>query len=182
MRAQIIVEMLYGLGLRISELQSLAINTVDVDSGFISVLGKGRKTRLLPLTQRLVSLLGPFIQLRKSFVDEDIKDSKNLLLNARKKNLSIRGIRFLLQKELLSHPELQIHPHGLRHTFATHLIENDCDIKKVQDLLGHRSLATTQLYTHLSRDHLRQKLYQYHPSYSKQQQQIMHLKKGNNNP
>ena len=178
-RNKVIFEMLYGLGLRIAELQQLSIEKIDLSTEQIKVLGKRNKVRILPLTPRLVNLLKQFLSLRKEFLLELNQDHPQLLFNQRGTAITIRGIRFVfmttlkkLQLELgkvantVDSPVLDLmnlYPHLLRHSIATHLLENNADIKMVQDFLGHASLTATQVYTHLSKNKLKEKYTQFHP-------------------
>ena len=172
MRGKVIVELLYGMGLRISEVKSLTMKDYMPLEGHLMVLGKGRKKRLLPLTARLVGLMDRFMACRKIFLDvlrPRLEVPPNpLFLNARGNALSVRGIRFLYDRAFQSAClSLKINPHGLRHSVATHLLERGCDLKKIQDFLGHRSLSTTQIYTHLTKSSLKKTMQQCHPLFKK---------------
>ena len=168
-RDKMIFEMLYGLALRISELKQLSEFSLVENESVMRILGKGNKTRFVPITGRLAIKLKDFLEIRKFFFLEkkvDLKKSSPLFLNLRGVGLSVRGIRFLFYRSLEKidfENKKNIYPHSLRHSLATHLLENGCDLKKIQDLLGHSSLSTTQKYTHISKERLREKYLKYHP-------------------
>jgi integrase/recombinase XerD len=159
---------MYSCGLRVSELVNLRISNLYLDVGFIKVLGKGDKERLVPIGQEAVK----YIQIYRNNIrvhvpvvrgEEDI-----LFLNRRGKRLT-RVMIFLILKELVSTAGIgkSISPHSLRHSFATHLVEGGADLRAVQEMLGHESITTTEIYTHLDREYLRTTLHQYHPAYNK---------------
>lgn len=167
-RNKAILETMYSCGLRVSELVNLRISNLYLDVGFIKVLGKGDKERLVPIGQEAVK----YIQMYRNNIrvhvpvvrgEEDI-----LFLNRRGKRLT-RVMIFLILKELVSTAGIgkSISPHSLRHSFATHLVEGGADLRAVQEMLGHESITTTEIYTHLDREYLRTTLHQYHPAYNK---------------
>jgi integrase/recombinase XerD len=166
MRNRTMLEVLYGCGLRVSELVNLQISSLFLDVEFIKVVGKGDKERLVPIGSQAIK----HIQLYKDTVrchltvqkgEEDI-----LFLNRRGKKLS-RVMVFLIIRDLAQKIGLTktISPHTLRHSFATHLIDGGADLRAVQEMLGHSSITTTEIYTHLDRDYLRSTMQQFHPRY-----------------
>lgn len=165
LRDRAILELLYGCGLRVSELCSLDVDDVDLVGRAVGVLGKGRKERRVPLGERarvavLAYLSGARAELMTKSGD---RDTSALLLNARGRRLGTRSVRALLEKYLTAEGSRVVNPHALRHSFATHLLDNGADLRAVQELLGHESLATTQIYTHISTERLRAVYEQSHP-------------------
>lgn len=156
-RDQVILELLYGSGLRVSELIGLNRENLDLDSGLIRVLGKGSKERIVPVTNYAIQAIKVYLGMR-----EDHKSA--LLLNYQGTRLSDRSIRRILDK-LVSKISLEQHvnPHMLRHSFATHLLDGGADLRSVQELLGHQKLSSTQIYTHLTRERLKEVFIQTHP-------------------
>jgi integrase/recombinase XerD len=163
-RNKAMLETLYGCGLRVSELVNLRISNLFFKDGFIKVTGKGDKERLVPVgsvAQKEISFylaeLRPHIPVQKG--QEDI-----VFLNRRGKGLS-RVMIFTIIKRLAMQAGIKkrISPHTFRHSFATHLVEGGADLRAVQEMLGHESITTTEIYTHLDRDYLRSTIIQYHP-------------------
>lgn len=164
LRNKIIFELLYGLGLRISELQALTVKKIDFLKNCITIFGKRKKVRILPMTQRIHNLLIKYFELRESFLkDKPENHPKNILLNQRGGALSVRGIFFIFDTIIKSNSYHSLHPHSLRHSIATHLLENGTDIRFVQKILGHQNIDTTKIYTQLNLTTLRQKYNQHHP-------------------
>lgn len=167
-RNKAILETMYSCGLRVSELVNLRISNLYLDVGFIKVLGKGDKERLVPIGQEAVK----YIQIYRNNIRVHVPVVKGeediLFLNRRGKRLT-RVMIFLILKELVSTAGIgkSISPHSLRHSFATHLVEGGADLRAVQEMLGHESITTTEIYTHLDREYLRTTLHQYHPAYNK---------------
>lgn len=164
MRNKAMLEMLYGCGLRVSELTQLKISNLFPDIEFIKVLGKGNKERLVPVGSVALKYLR--IWLNEVRVHYPVKPAHTdtLFLNRRGSALS-RVMVFLIIKDLAQKIGLNktISPHTFRHSFATHLIEGGADLRAVQEMLGHESITTTEIYTHLDRDYLRGVVVQYHP-------------------
>ncbi len=163
-RNRAIIETMYSCGLRVSELVQLKISSLFLDEGFIQVIGKGNKERLIPIgsvSQReILHYLNHYrthVTVQKGF--EDI-----LFLNRRGRNLT-RVMVFTIIKQLAEKAGIKksISPHTFRHSFATHLIEGGADLRAVQEMLGHESILTTEIYTHLNRDFLRDTILQFHP-------------------
>lgn len=156
-RDQVIMELLYGSGLRVSELVSLNRENLDLESGLIRVLGKGSKDRVVPVTNHAIQAIKVYLGMR---TDHD----KVLLLNYRGTRLSDRSVRRILDKLVAKISlEKHVHPHMLRHTFATHLLDGGADLRSVQELLGHQKLSSTQIYTHLTRERLKEVYAEAHP-------------------
>ncbi|MGC8971112.1 MAG: site-specific tyrosine recombinase XerD [bacterium] len=155
-RERSILELLYSCGLRVSEIVNLTINDVNLEEGFIRVKGKGNKERIVPLGSKAISALREYLSQRKH-----IKE-KRLFLNSRNKGLTRQSIWFIV-KQFANNVGLDISPHTLRHSFATHLLDNGADLRVVQELLGHSSISTTQIYTHVSNRRLREEFEMTHP-------------------
>ena len=167
-RNKAILETMYSCGLRVSELVNLRISCLYLDVGFIRVIGKGDKERLVPIGTDAIKFIKIYkdnIRVHQSIQTgfEDI-----LFLNNRGKNLS-RVMIFYIIKSLARKAEIKknISPHTFRHSFATHLVEGGADLRAVQEMLGHESITTTEIYTHLDRDFLRNTLQQFHPAFQK---------------
>jgi integrase/recombinase XerD len=164
MRNKAMLEVLYGCGLRVSELTGLRISNLFLEIEFVKVLGKGDKERLVPIGSEAVKFLK--IYMEESRVHIPVKAGKEdfVFLNRRGSPLS-RVMVFMLIKDLALKIGLKksISPHTFRHSFATHLIEGGADLRAVQEMLGHESITTTEIYTHLDRDYLKQTIIQYHP-------------------
>ncbi|EGW37688.1 site-specific tyrosine recombinase/integron integrase [Desulfosporosinus sp. OT] len=156
-RDQVIMELLYGSGLRVSELIGLNREDLDLESGLIRVLGKGSKERVVPVTNYAIQAIRVYLGLRSD-------DNQALLLNYQGTRLSDRSVRRVLDK-LVAKISLEQHvnPHMLRHSFATHLLDGGADLRSVQELLGHQKLSSTQIYTHLTRERLKDVYTQSHP-------------------
>ena len=150
-RDDAILELLYGSGLRIGELCALGPADLDLDRGRAVVWGKGGKQRAVPLSGPAVAALRTWIHGPRSAVADEAADGDALFLNQRGHRLTPRDARRILDRRAAA----PTHPHALRHTFATHLLDGGADLRAVQELLGHADLATTQRYTHVSRERLR---------------------------
>jgi integrase/recombinase XerD len=165
-RNKAMLETLYSCGLRVSELVNLKISCLYLDVGFIRVIGKGDKERLVPIGSDAIK----FIKIYKDDIRVHIgikKDQEDILfLNRRGSKLS-RVMIFLILKELAKKAGItkSISPHTFRHSFATHLVEGGADLRAVQEMLGHESITTTEIYTHLDREYLRDTLQQFHPAF-----------------
>ena len=166
LRNHAIIETLYGSGLRVSELIDIRISRLDLGEGLLIVEGKGRKERVVPVSPVAVSLIGEWLRQRGEMAvkpeGEDI-----LFLNRRGKPLT-RVMIFYIIKELASLAGIKktVSPHTLRHSYATHLLEGGANLRAIQEMLGHESIATTELYLHLDRSRLRRELLEHHPHYS----------------
>ena len=163
-RNRAMLEMLYGSGLRVSELIGLTLPNVYAELGFLRITGKGNKERLVPTGSEALKYLDIYLQEIRGHVVPQ-KDHENFVfLNSRGKAVS-RVWVFLVIKDLAQKAGIQknISPHTFRHSFATHLIEGGADLRAVQEMLGHESITTTEIYTHLDRDYLRQVMHDFHP-------------------
>jgi integrase/recombinase XerD len=163
-RNKAIIETLYGCGLRVSELINLRLTDVYDTEGFIKVKGKGDKERLVPISNTALQAMQHYKEQQRNHLDIE-KDSQNILfLNRRGSGLS-RIMVFNIIKKLaeLAGIKKNISPHTFRHSFATHLIEGGADLRAVQEMLGHESILTTEIYTHLDQSFLRQTIIEHHP-------------------
>lgn len=159
-RNHTILEFFYGSGIRLSELYSLNINSVNIRQETIHVLGKGRKERIVPLTAVAIDWMKRYLQMRQT---TDAPDEP-LFVNNKGMRLSRRQIERIVQRRLSEvSTQKKRSPHVLRHSFATHLLDEGADIRAVKELLGHSSLSTTQVYTHISKEHLLKIYKQAHP-------------------
>ncbi|MFH0896390.1 MAG: site-specific tyrosine recombinase XerD [Bacteroidota bacterium] len=167
-RNKVILETMYSCGLRVSELTNLKISDLFLHEGYVRVTGKGNKERMIPMGKVAQKLIKHYIEevrvhskLQKG--EEDI-----LFLNNRGKRLT-RVMIFTIIKQLCVKAGIhkKISPHTFRHSFATHLVEGGADLRAVQEMLGHESITTTEIYTHLDREYLRQTLIQFHPRFAK---------------
>ncbi len=163
-RNKAIIETLYSCGLRVSELVSLKISDLFFDEGFIKVTGKGNKQRFVPIAKSTQNLIEIYQKSIRNHLQIYKKDEDTLFLNRRGKQLT-RAMIFTIIKNLAIEINLQknISPHTLRHSFATHLLENGADLRSIQMLLGHESITTTEVYVHVDRTHLKNVLDAFHP-------------------
>jgi integrase/recombinase XerD len=165
-RNRAILETMYSCGLRVSELVNLHISSLYPDLGFIKVIGKGDKERLVPIGNTALKFIG--IYRNQVRVHAHIKKGNEdiLFLNRRGSCLS-RQMIFILLKDLVRVAGIKktVSPHTFRHSFATHLVEGGADLRAVQEMLGHESITTTEIYTHLDRAYLRETLQKYHPAF-----------------
>lgn len=153
-RNKCIFEVLLCTGCRVNELVNIKLNDIDINNQEIKVLGKGNKERIVYLGSYAISSLNDYLSIRKSLLKN--KNNNNLFLNHLGNKLTTRGIRNIIDKILLkSSANLKITPHTFRHSFATMLLNEGCDLKSVQELLGHVSLSTTSIYTHVSNEELK---------------------------
>ena len=160
-RDKAIMELLYSSGFRISELASLNINTIDFKNGSVSVTGKGNKTRLLPVGKMAIKATQDWLHIRQDWANAD---EPALFINKQGKRLQIRSIqKRLTQWGVRQQLDDSLHPHKLRHSFASHLLESSGDLRTVQELLGHSDISTTQIYTHLDFQHLAKVYDKTHP-------------------
>jgi integrase/recombinase XerD len=166
LRLTLIVEMLYGGGLRVSELAGMTLAAVRARENFLRVTGKGNKERLSPLSPAAREALDAYLQVREKFVPEHDKNNRYLFASRGEGGFLTRRRFHQLLKGLAIRCGLdpaKVSPHVLRHAFATHLVEGGADLRSVQTLLGHADIATTQIYTHVARDHLTQVVTAAHP-------------------
>lgn len=165
-RNKAILETLYSCGLRVSELVNLTCSGYYPKEGFIRVIGKGNKERLVPIGSSAMHLIEQYMQHIRKHQRIQSGQEDFMFLNRNGRQLS-RVMIFYLIKDLAAQAGIHknISPHTFRHSFATHLVEGGADLRAVQEMLGHESITTTEIYTHLNRDFLRQTLQKYHPSY-----------------
>ncbi len=163
-RNKTMLEVLYGCGLRVSELVSLRISNLHLDVGFVKIVGKGSKERLVPIGTEATKYLRIYLDEIRCHIPIKSGQEDFVFLNRFGKAIS-RVMVFLIIKELAAKIDLKktISPHTFRHSFATHLIEGGADLRAVQDMLGHESITTTEIYTHVDRDYLQSVITQYHP-------------------
>lgn len=168
-RDQAILELLYYTGMRASELVSLDVQSVDLRRRVIVVFGKGRKERIVPFTESAQKTLQTYIKdLRLKLLNRTEEPTNALFLNKFGKRLTSRGLEFILdQIEEKTGNNLGLHPHKLRHSFATHLLENGADLRVIQELLGHESINATQVYTHVSEKAMKETYLAHHPRATK---------------
>lgn len=166
MRNKAILEVLYSCGLRVSELVQLRISQLYLDIGFIRVIGKGNKERLIPIGSDASKYISLYIHEIRSQMTVQAGHEDIVFLNRRGKALS-RVMIFYIIKALAQAANIQkeISPHTFRHSFATHLVEGGADLRAVQEMLGHESITTTEIYTHLDRAFLRATLQEFHPAF-----------------
>ncbi len=157
LRDKAILEFLYSTGARVSEMVNLRKEDVDLIGGMAKVMGKGRRERILPLGEPAIKAINDYLKKRKD-------KSEFLFVNYRGRKLSDRGVRLIIEKYIKKLSlNTGISPHTLRHTFATHLLNRGADLRSVQELLGHKSISTTQVYLHLSIENLKNIYEKTHP-------------------
>ena len=163
-RNQCMVEVLYGCGLRVSELIELKISDINFKEGFLKVEGRGQKVRYVPLAKYTSHLIKNYIENVRINNKINKKYEDNLFLNSRGSSMS-RVIVFIIIKELAEKAGIRknISPHTFRHSFATHMLQNGADLRFIQEMLGHSSITTTEIYTHLNTEELRDTILKYHP-------------------
>lgn len=167
-RNRAIIETMYSCGLRVSELVNLRLSQFYPDAGFVRVTGKGDKERLIPIGQHAIKYIGIYIDAIRRLGPIQKGEEDILFLNRRGKRLT-RVMIFLMIRELVTRAGIKktISPHTFRHSFATHLVEGGADLRAVQEMLGHESITTTEIYTHLDREYLRATLHQFHPAFAR---------------
>ena len=162
-RDRLIIEMLYATGVRVSELVNIKYNDIDFNNRRIRVCGKGNKERIVYYGEYAEDVL-------KEYMNTHIKnDNGYVFINSKGGQLTTRGVRYIIDN-IMNRLSVKVHvtPHVLRHTFATDMLNNGCDIKVVQELLGHSSLRTTEVYTHVTNERLKEVYYKYHPRNNKE--------------
>lgn len=158
------LEVLYGCGLRVSELVNLDVANVLVDEGFLRVFGKGSKERVVPISGLAFSRLMEYLnEVRPELVNPHAPANGALFLNARGGRLTRQSVHRIVTRAGMSIGVKNLHPHTLRHSFATHLLEGGADLRSIQDMLGHADIATTQIYTHVQMAHLKEEYLAAHP-------------------
>lgn len=168
-RNNVIIEVLYGCGLRVSELVNLRLSNIYEEEQWLQIFGKGNKERWVPINPHALKLLITYIDTIRSHIPLRTGEEKYVFINRLGTRLS-RQYVFMFIKKAVSAAEIKkkVSPHSLRHSFATELVENGADLRAVQEMLGHESISTTEIYTHLSRETLRDTIAAYHPHYIKQ--------------
>ncbi len=161
-RDRALLEVLYGAGLRVSELISLNLGDISLKKGNLRCFGKGAKERIVPLGRYAIHALSHYLVRGRPLLVKGLRESA-LFVNQRGKRLTRQGCWLILKKYAKQAGIKKIHPHSLRHSFASHLLEGGADLRSVQELLGHSSITTTQIYTHLSKGKLREIYEAAHP-------------------
>lgn len=152
---KVILELLYGCGLRVSELSNLRINDYDLNGKYLQCKGKGSKERMVPMGTKAVEAIKDYLKERDFILKTYKLDTKHLLVNSSGREINRQDIyNFIREQGVKIHKHIS--PHTLRHSFATHLLENGADLRIVQELLGHSDVSTTQLYTHISKKRLKE--------------------------
>ena len=163
-----IVEVLYGCGLRVSELVNLKLSNIYAEEQYLQVFGKGNKERWVPINERALELMLSYIHNVRCHVPDKPGEEKYVFLNRRGRHMSRQMVFIMLQNAVAAAGiKKTVSPHSLRHSFATELVENGADLRAVQEMLGHESISTTEIYTHLTRDTLRNTIAAFHPHYKK---------------
>ena len=166
-RNKAIIEIMYACGLRVSEVTSLKISNIYIEDEFIRIFGKGDKERLIPISPSTIKTLYLYIDGERKSQNINSKHTDTLFINRRGSGLS-RQMIFLIIKDLAEKAGIKknIGPHTIRHSFATHLLEGGADLRAVQQMLGHSSISTTEIYTHISDQYLREVITLFHPRYN----------------
>ncbi|WP_277489584.1 MULTISPECIES: tyrosine recombinase XerC [unclassified Breznakia] len=162
-RNRAMFELMYACGLRVSEVVDLKVENIDFDENIVFVTGKGDKQRVIPFYEDVNELLQTYLyKVRVKWVNSN--KVTNVFVNQRGNPLTSRGIQYILNKEVdKSGLTMRVHPHMIRHSFATHLLDNGADLRIVQELLGHSSLSTTQIYVHVTQERLKETYNYAHP-------------------
>lgn len=164
LRNQAMLEVLYGCGLRVSELCGLDMAALYLDEGFLRVTGKGSKERVVPISGAALEALVAYLEeARGSFAKPGLAAPAAVFLNARGGRLSRQSVHKLVAQAGLLIGVKNLHPHTLRHSFATHMLQGGADLRVIQEMLGHSDISTTQIYTHIDRTHLRAEYVSAHP-------------------
>ena len=163
-RNRAMLETLYSCGLRVSEMIELRISDLFFEEGFIKVIGKGNKQRFVPINTYMIKLIETYKNLIRSGIKTQKGFEDTLFLNRRGKQLT-RNMVFMILKELTQKAGISktVSPHTFRHSFATHLLENGADLRAIQQMLGHESITTTEIYMHLDKSHLKHVVEKFHP-------------------
>jgi len=164
LRDKAILELFYACGTRVSELINIKVSDLFFDDEIIRVFGKGSKERLIPIGSSAIKWVGEYLKKSRPLLMKKSVSENNLFLNSRASKLSRMGIwkiidRYVKEAEI----KKDVHPHTFRHSFATHLLEGGADLRAVQEMLGHADISTTQIYTHIDRDYIKQIHKQFHP-------------------
>ncbi len=164
-RNKAMIETMYSCGLRVSELVNLKLSNLNFNEGFIHVIGKGSKERIVPIGSIAIKHINIYIKAVRNHQQNIKKGNEDVLFLNRRGSKLTRVMIFTIIKQLCEKSGINktISPHTLRHSFATHLVEGGADLRAVQEMLGHESITTTEIYTHLDRDYLRQAILDFHP-------------------
>lgn len=164
LRDKAILELFYACGTRVSELINLKVNDLFLYDEVIRVLGKGSKERLIPIGSSAIKWINEYLTKSRPLLMKKMKSENYLFLNSRNTKLSRMGVWKIIER-YVKEAEIKkdVHPHTFRHSFATHLLEGGADLRAVQEMLGHADISTTQIYTHIDRDYIKQVHKQYHP-------------------
>jgi integrase/recombinase XerC len=163
-RDRAMLEVLYSTGLRVSELVDLNVDDVDFNGQLVRIRGKGKKQRNGPIGPTALGAIGRYLELRKADARHESFDQQALFVNKHGQRLSTRSVRRKLDKYLaIAGLDPSVSPHTLRHSFATHMLDKGADLRSVQELLGHQSLSTTQIYTHLTTERMKKSYDDAHP-------------------
>lgn len=162
-RNHLLFETMYACGLRVSEICNLKIEDINFTDDYVEIKGKGDKERIVPFYEDLHQQIDEYLHRVRPTLVSDLKNTY-VFVNLRGKQLSARGVQYILDKAVLNcNLSTKVHPHMFRHSFATHLLDNGADLRVVQELLGHASLSTTQVYTHVSKQRLKSVYENAHP-------------------
>lgn len=171
-RDKAMIELMYSSGLRVSELITLKLKNIHLEASYLSIIGKGNKQRLVPLGQDALTQVNHYLKFVRPHmkINPDFEDT--IFLNQRGNGLSRIWV-FKIVKKLAAACEINknVSPHTLRHSFATHLLDGGADLRSIQEMLGHESINTTEIYIHLQKEHLRDTIEQYHPRYKNRKNQ-----------
>jgi len=170
LRDKAVLEVFYSTGMRLSELCSLSLSDIDFKGEVIKVLGKGKKERIVPIGRKALASFKEYLNKKKEWLaSQGIKENEVLFVNRFGGKISDRGIKRIVKKYLMQVSEdKKVSTHTLRHTFATHLLDNKADLMAVKELLGHKDLSTTQIYTHVTVEHLKRIYQKAHPRAEKE--------------
>lgn len=164
LRDKAVLELFYACGTRVSELINLKVNDLFFDDEIIRVFGKGSKERLIPIGSSAVRWAKEYLKKSRPLLMKKSKSENILFLNSRGSRLSRMGVWKIIDRYVKEAGiEKEVHPHTFRHSFATHLLEGGADLRAVQEMLGHADISTTQIYTHIDRDYIKQMHKQFHP-------------------
>ena len=163
-RDRAMLEVLYGCGLRVSELLGLKLDNLYLKEEFVRVRGKGSKERFVPIGREAIHRLQVYLGRTRPLLTDSVHSRNTVFLNRRGRPMSRMGFWKILRKYvLLANISAEVHPHTFRHCFATHLLDNGADLRSVQELLGHEDISTTQIYTHVTRQKLAKVFKEFHP-------------------
>lgn len=163
-RDRAMIELLYACGLRVSELINLRFSDIFFDDEIITIFGKGSKERVIPIGTEAIKWLDTYEKKARTFLLKDVKEEGIVFLNQRGKKITRMGVWKIIDKYVKQTTiNFSVHPHSFRHAFATHLLEGGADLRVVQEMLGHSSITTTQIYTHLDKSYIKEVHKSFHP-------------------